>query len=155
MVRQPSDRPGYTTLQLVALPAAAVIDETIRLSVLALMHGKGAKKEALMDVLGASRGTVFNKLAPNNPRPFTAAEVARLAAYFKVPVTDLYDGLGGRITPAMDAPEPESEESSATRHELTSLGYSTGLLQFARRPVHPGGGRGQQTLGTQDKAAAA
>lgn len=79
------------------IPNADDINELVRRSVLALAEGEGISREALQHVVGISRSAMFGKLATSGARPFTAAEVAQLAAFFEVPVTDFFDGLGGRI----------------------------------------------------------
>jgi transcriptional regulator with XRE-family HTH domain len=79
------------------IPDADDINEVVRRSVLALSEGQGIRKEDLALVLGVSRTTAFNKLSGKNPTPFTFAEIAQLAAFFEVPITDFQDGLGGRI----------------------------------------------------------
>lgn len=79
------------------IPDADDINEIVRRSVLALAEGEGIPREALGQIIGLSRSATFGKLAAKGARPFTAAEVAQIAAFFEVPVTDFFDGLGGRI----------------------------------------------------------
>jgi hypothetical protein len=87
--------PGHTQMQMVDLPTAFEVDETIRRSVAALFEGRSISKDKLADVLGVSRTTAFNKLSHTNPTPFSASEVAIVAAYLQVDVSELYNGLGG------------------------------------------------------------
>lgn len=119
-------------MQLVGpLPEAGVVDETIRRTVVALLHGRSIRKEDLTAVLGCSRGTVFNKLAATDARPFTASEVARLAVFFEVPITDLYDGLGGRFVA-----QPSHLGSEGWGFESLRARSSSNVIHLAdRRPA--------------------
>jgi hypothetical protein len=62
-----------------------------------LLGSRRMTPRELAPIIQTSKATVYNKL--NCAPPFTAAEVALMAEYFAVPVTDFYDGMGGRITP--------------------------------------------------------
>lgn len=75
-------------------------DDYVRATVRALMAAVGIKTLALAEALGMSDETLRRKLrATGTDRAFTAGEVARVAAYFGKLPGDLYDGLGGQITP--------------------------------------------------------
>ncbi len=102
-------------------PRGDVADDTIRRTVRALMHGRGLKVEDLADGIGMQRSTLYRRLSGNGRKQaFAAGEVADIAAFFGVPVGDLYDGLGGRFTPPA-APSTSAPRTDKIKGKLPRL----------------------------------
>lgn len=75
----------------VQVPAAMSVDETIRATVRALRSARQVDVPPLARHIGVSRGSFYNRL--NGAAPFLAAEIAGLAHFFGVPITDFYEGI--------------------------------------------------------------
>lgn len=79
-------------------------DETVRRSVKALVQGRDMRREDVAAAVGIPRTTFYRRLAARgSAQAFTAGEVAALAAFFRVPVEELYNGLGGALLPRLDS----------------------------------------------------
>src|SRR4029077_12651339 len=62
--------------------------------------GKGLRSEDVAAAAGLSRSTYFAKMSGKGSRQaFKAGEVALIAQYLGVHVSQLYDGLGGTFIP--------------------------------------------------------
>lgn len=73
------------------------VDARISASVRALMGATEAPPTELAAAMGTTKTTFYRRLKGG----FSAADVAALADYFGVEVSDLYTGLGG-VLPAID-----------------------------------------------------
>lgn len=90
---------AYVTVPDV-VPHGADADDTIRNSVWALSRGRGISVDQMAEGIGMPRTTLYRKLtARGRKTAFAAGEVADLARYFRVPVAELFSGLGGLFTP--------------------------------------------------------
>ena len=100
-----------------AAPDGHATDATIRATVRALCSGKGWTVAQLGARIGIPTSSMYYKLNHG----FFAAEAADLAAAFGVPISDLYDGLGGRITPDEWAPRDSDPQPTGCRPRHLSL----------------------------------
>lgn len=84
-------------------PVGEQADETVRRSIKALIEGRGLDKGDVADATGMTRSTLYRKLSgEGSSKTFTAGEVATLAAFFGVPISAIYEGLGGAfLAPAV------------------------------------------------------
>ena len=83
--------------------AGEPLDETsatISATVSALTAGQGLTAAEVARRIGMQKSTYSRRLHGG----FTASDVAKLALALGVPVSDLYDGLGGRIKPPGASP---------------------------------------------------
>lgn len=72
-------------------PVELSVDDTIRQTVRALRAARQADSLVMARALGISRQSLYNRL--NGAAPFLAAEIAGLAHFFGVPITDFYEGI--------------------------------------------------------------
>lgn len=86
------------------------VNARISAAVAALVRGQRRDVGEIAREMGLSRTALYQKI--KGDRPFKAWEVAALAAIFGVRVSDLYDGLGGRVGPQLVA---ETGNNVATR----------------------------------------
>lgn len=61
------------------------------------MARRRVSQKALGDVLGLSQPPMSKRM--NGTQPFTVTELDRLAAYFDVPITDLFGARGKEVRP--------------------------------------------------------
>jgi hypothetical protein len=73
-------------------------DATIRRSIQTLIRVRDADRDDIAAQLGVHRSTFYRRLGGHGA-PFTAGEVAVLAAFFGVPVADLFEGLTAIAVP--------------------------------------------------------
>lgn len=73
------------------ISAAEATNETIRRTVKALRSARNVDVPVLARYVGVSRGSFYNRL--NGAAPFLAAEVAALATFFDVPISDFFEGV--------------------------------------------------------------
>jgi hypothetical protein len=79
-----------------SLSAAGQADETVRRSVRALIQGRGVDKDEVARSIGMARTTLYRRLSNyGSTQAFSAGEAALIARYFDIPVSSLFDGLGG------------------------------------------------------------
>lgn len=79
-------------------------DDVVRDSIWALM-GRRYNVKSLAPLVGINHETLRRKLNSHGARQaFTAGEVARIAHVFGVPITALFDGLGGHIRSPGEGP---------------------------------------------------
>lgn len=92
---------GMTTARVFELfPTGPLADDTIRATIKALVEGKGLRPDDVARAAGMSRSTYFAKMSAKGKRnPFSAGEVASIAGFLRVHVSQLYDGLGGTFVP--------------------------------------------------------
>src|SRR5690606_31830595 len=96
-------------------PTGELADDTVRRTIRALMHGRGISAEGMAPEVGMTVATLYRRLGGTGAtQAFKAGEVASIARYFDVSISDLYDGLGGTFVP------PDGGGSHmVTKRELT------------------------------------
>ena len=89
------------TAEIVELhPTGGQADDTIRRTVQALMKGKGVTVDQIARAAHMSRATFYNHMGGRGAQgAFKAGEVADIARFLGVEVSQLYDGLGGTFVP--------------------------------------------------------
>jgi transcriptional regulator with XRE-family HTH domain len=93
--------------------SATDVDRRIASTVKALVSAQGHDVAEVAEGIGLSRASLYQKL--KGQRPFKAHEVDALARYLRVRVSDLFDGLGGRLFPA----DPTSQSGMAVTSDYT------------------------------------
>lgn len=82
---------------VVTLPTADTVNGTISRTLRALRGAHNIGTGQIVAALPIARGAYFSRL--KGETDWTAAEVAELAALFRVPVSTFYDGLEGLGSP--------------------------------------------------------
>ncbi len=80
-------------------PTGEQADETVRLTIKALMKGRGLTVEEVARRADLGRSALYSKLSDSERVPFKAGEVATLARILRVSPGEIYDGLGGTFVP--------------------------------------------------------
>lgn len=102
---------------VIEFPIGGRADDTIRRTIDALAKGKQLKPDDIAAAAGMSRSSYFSKLrARGSEKAFKAGEVAAIANYLDVQVSDLYDGLGGTFGPG-----PEGEPAGYPSAQVIAL----------------------------------
>lgn len=100
--------------------AGAMADETVRRSIRALIEGRGVDKDEVARAVGMTRTTLYRRLGGSgSTQAFSAGEVAVIATFFRVPITSLFDGLGGAFIAQGD--DVMNACSLSSRRHLTLL----------------------------------
>jgi transcriptional regulator with XRE-family HTH domain len=109
-------------------PTGGLADDTIRHTINALVKGKGLRSEDVAAAAGLSRSTYFAKMSGKGSRQaFKAGEVALIAQYLGVHVSQLYDGLGGTFIP---------DEVSLPRLDSNQQPFVSQSTQVRSRHLH-------------------
>lgn len=97
------------------------VDRVIARTVSALAAGRDETIEQVAAATGIAKSTLYRRI--DGESPFKAFEVAVLADYFDRPISDLYDGLDGRIDPKppVVASSKRRSYSSSSRESATEL----------------------------------
>jgi transcriptional regulator with XRE-family HTH domain len=116
-------------------PVGEQADETVRRSIKALIEGRGLDKGDVADATGMTRSTLYRKLSgEGSSKTFTAGEVATLAAFFEVPISAIYEGLGGAFL------APEVAQNDGERHAAGRRGARNRAGQRQFRLLAPADG---------------
>lgn len=75
------------------------VDETISATVRGLAAARGLSPDDVAAGINMNRSTYYRRLAGG----FSAADVAALADFLGIEVSDLYTGLGGKLAPSARA----------------------------------------------------
>lgn len=108
----------------------SVTDHRISAAVRALLSGRGMPPKEAALLIDIPKGTMYSKL--NGTSPWKASEVEALARLFDVRLTDLYDGLGGRVGPPPEGPLAQSVELR-TFNPLSGNGDIAKVIPFRPR----------------------
>jgi hypothetical protein len=95
---------------------ASETDERISATVRALSSGGNIPMDSVARACGVPKATVYRKL--NGTSPWKASEVGALSQFFKIRLTDLYDGVGGRFGPPENSPDTAGGLSTPTPQYL-------------------------------------
>lgn len=115
------------TAQVIDLvPMGDRADDTIRRTIDAIVKGKGLRPDDVAAAAGMSRSTYFAKMAGHGTKnAFKAGEVALIANYLEVPVSKLFDGLGGTFIPPLP---PEGGSNGRHPEAWVTVTYPTGAI---------------------------